>query len=87
LAGDASLRAAAHHSFRLLSVRRALFFRDFSQVEERIGNGLKAFATAAEVGWPRVEACLRRYEILDAAFFQNSVEHFTRLRERVLAMA
>ena len=67
--------------------RRALFFRDFARIEERIGNGLQAFDTAAEVGWPRVEACLRRYEILSPAFFQNSIEHFARLRDRILAAA
>lgn len=67
--------------------RRVLFFSDFSQVEERIGNGLQAFATATEVGWPYVESCLRRYEILSPTFFQNSVEHFARLRDRVLTMA
>jgi hypothetical protein len=67
--------------------RRALFFRDFSQVDERICNGRKAFVAAVEVGWTRVEACLRRYEILSPAFFQNSVEHFTQLRQRVLAAA
>ena len=66
---------------------RMLWFHDFSRVEERIARGLQAFATAAEVGWPQVEACLRRYDILSPAFFQNSAAHFARLRERVLAPA
>ena len=67
--------------------RRLLLFRDFSRIDERINNGLQAFAIAAEVGWARVENGLRRYDILSPAFFQNPIAHFARLRARVLAMA
>jgi hypothetical protein len=73
--------------FAYFSWGRMLFFRDFSQVEERIRNGLQAFTMAAEVGWSQVESRLRRYEILSPAFFRNSVEHFARLRDQVLATA
>jgi len=62
-----------------------LWFRDFSNIEERIVNGRQAFALGAQIGWPAVEASLRRYEILSPAFFHDSIGHFDRLREAVLA--
>jgi hypothetical protein len=65
--------------------RRTLWFRDFSNIEERIVNGRQAFALGAQIGWPAVEASLRRYEILSPAFFQDSVGHFDRLRAAALA--
>jgi hypothetical protein len=65
--------------------RRMLRFRDFSNIDERITNGRQAFALGAQIGWPAVEASLRRYAILSPAFFQDSAAHFDRLREAALA--
>jgi hypothetical protein len=62
-----------------------LRFRDFSNIEERIVHGRQAFAIGAAIGWPAVEASLRRYAILSPAFFQDSAEHFDRLRKAALA--
>ena len=62
---------------------KTLWFRDFSQSEERVANGLRAFDWAAEVGWDGVADALRWYSILPERFFRNSVEHFDALREQL----
>ncbi len=67
--------------------RRPFFFRDFSNKEERIKKGLRAFDIAAELGWDGVEAALRSYEILPEAFFTCSAKYFDDVRESVLAAA
>src|SRR5262249_15283014 len=66
---------------------RVLRFRDFSDRQERISNGLQAFAWGAEVGWDTVEQRLSAYQILPEAFFAEGTGHFVRLREALLAGA
>lgn len=62
-----------------------LWFRNFSNREERIAKGLAAFDHAAQVGWDRVEAALGEYHVLPAAIFASPVEYFRELRGAVLA--
>lgn len=64
---------------------QVLRFHNFADVEERIRNGLQAFAWGAQVGWPVVEERLRHYRILPAEFFTEGAGFFSRLRETVLA--
>lgn len=71
--------------FAYFGRRRPFFFRNFSDQEERIEKGLCAFNVAATVGWDRVEATLRDYEILPDAFFISSRQHFEIVREAVMA--
>lgn len=61
------------------------WFRDFTNRDERIRNGLRAFDFAAAAGWTQVEANLRHYELLPQQFFSDSREHFGRLRTQLLA--
>lgn len=71
--------------FAYFPVRERLVFRNFSDMDERIARGLFAFDVAARVGWDRVEAALREYEILSAEFFANSARHFASVKDAVLA--
>ncbi len=71
--------------FAYFGRRRPLFFRSFADQDERIEKGLRAFNVAATVGWDRVEATLRDYDILPDAFFVSSRQHFAVVRETALA--
>jgi hypothetical protein len=64
----------------------AFWFRNFADREERIEKGLRAFDTAATVGWCHVEASLRGYDLLPRAFFAASRAHFGTLRNTALAV-
>lgn len=66
---------------------RWLQFWKFDRTEERIARGLSAFDLAASVGWKRVEATLDRYDVMPAAFFDDSHAHFADLRKRILLPA
>lgn len=70
--------------FAFFRDRQFFWFRNFVNREERIDKGLRAFDTAASVGWDHVESALRDYDILPAAFFTNSVEYFAELRTNLL---
>lgn len=61
-----------------------LQFWKFDQTEERIARGLSAFDLAASVGWKHVEASLDRYDVMPAAFFDDSRAHFADLRKSIL---
>jgi hypothetical protein len=63
----------------------SFWFRNFANRDERIARGQQAFRVAAEVGFARVEAALRRYDMLPEAFFTQPSEYFNVLRQRVLA--
>jgi hypothetical protein len=61
-----------------------LWFRDFSNRDERIANGLKAFEFALQAGLNTVEERLADYEILPRQFFASPATHFESLRASVL---
>ncbi len=65
--------------------RQALWFRNFSDRDERIARGLQAFQLAARVGWKQVESDLARYEILPQEFFSDNAGCFATLRSHLLA--
>ncbi len=71
--------------FAYFPARHHLFFRDFSQREERVRHGLEAFEMAQEAGWSTVAETLRNYQALPEPFFANPVQHFAQLRQTVLA--
>lgn len=64
-----------------------LWFSDFSDREQRIANGMRAFELAAHAGWQTAAAALRDYAVLPDAFFADSKRHFAGLRGVVLAGA
>jgi hypothetical protein len=39
-----------------------------------------AFDAGAAVGWPRVEAAIRRYKIMPGAFFDDPAAYFDAIR-------
>jgi hypothetical protein len=64
-----------------------LWFADFSNRDERITNGLRAFDLAAQAGWQTTAGAMRDYAILPDEFFADVRSHFAGLRESVLAGA
>jgi hypothetical protein len=64
---------------------KRMWFRDFSNRDERIEQGLVAFDLAARAGWQAAAAALRDYALLPGEFFTNSSSHFAGIREAVLA--
>ena len=63
---------------------RRFWFRNFASREDRIEKGLRAFDTAVQIGWERVEDSLSEYEILPRSFFADSVSHFASMSNSVL---
>lgn len=72
-------------SFAYFSRGERLRFHDFSHQDERVKNGLRAFALAATVGWDRVELSLSRYDLLDDRFFTQPEANYARLRSLALS--
>jgi hypothetical protein len=64
-----------------------LWFANFTDRDERIAKGLAAFDLAARAGWQASAAALRDYAVLPEALFANARQHFTELREAILASA
>lgn len=62
-----------------------IWFSNFANRDERIRRGHEAFEMGQEVGWNRVAASLREYDILPARFFANHWAHFDEMK--ALAMA
>jgi hypothetical protein len=62
-----------------------LWFRNFSDRNERIARGLQAFEIAARAGWQQVEASLADYAVLPAESFVAPDEAFVAMRAAVLA--
>jgi hypothetical protein len=64
---------------------RFFWFRDFSDQAERIRNACRSFELAERAGWERVMSSMRRYEVLDDAFFQRPQEFLQELKSRLAA--
>ncbi|QDU25920.1 hypothetical protein ETAA8_09920 [Anatilimnocola aggregata] len=80
-----ALRPVIH--FAYFPERTSYWFRNFADRSERISRGQQAFQLAAAAGFPRVEAALRKYEMLPEAFFAQPSEYFASLRQQVLGVA
>ncbi|MBC8290358.1 MAG: hypothetical protein H8E37_08580 [Planctomycetes bacterium] len=63
---------------------RRFWFRNFASRDDRVEKGLRAFDTAVQVGWERVEDSLSEYDVLPRAFFADSVAYFTSMSGSVL---
>jgi hypothetical protein len=73
--------------FAYLPRRTCLRFRDFSDKQERIHNGLQAFDLASQTGWTEVERALQCYGVLDQAAFSAPDRHFSQMRLAILGQA
>jgi hypothetical protein len=60
-----------------------LWFWNFTDTNERVRKGLKAFSYAQRKGWPGVESSLRNYNILPDSYFDAPTDYCDRLRESV----
>lgn len=63
----------------------ALFFRDFSDREERIEKAMRSYDLAQRAGWDRVTRSMRDYRVLPAAFLGAPRDYVRELRLRLLA--
>lgn len=64
--------------------REAFWFRDFTNRDERVQRGLKAFEIGSAMGWETVESKLAEYRTLPDAFFADSVTHFQLMKTNLL---
>ena len=62
---------------------RYLWFRDFSDKDERIDRGLKAFALAERAGWPKVERALRYYGVVPDRQLESPAACLAEAREEL----
>jgi hypothetical protein len=58
-----------------------LWFWNFTDTNERVRKGLKAFAYAQRKGWPHVEASLRNYNVLPGSYFDDPIAYSSSLME------
>ncbi len=70
--------------FSYFSVQKTFWFRNFTNREERINKGMKAFDIGSQFGWEDVEAKLAEYQTLPQEFFTNSISHFDDIKSDVL---
>ena len=63
---------------------RYLVFRDFSNTDERILKGLRAYDLAERAGWDKVYRTMEYYGQMPAEFFRDPVAHFNGLRKEVI---
>lgn len=63
---------------------RYFLFRDFSDTDERIAKGLRAYDLAERVGWDKVFQAMEYYGQMPASFFRDPVGHFTSLRNDII---
>ncbi len=80
-----ALRPIIHFAF--FPYHTQLWFQDFSDREQRIVNGLKAFQIGQQVGWDEVEDALRNYRLLPTRFFTQPEMNFAEMRRGLLAGA
>ena len=59
-------------------------FRDFSNTEERIDKGLRAYDLAQHTGWDKVLDSIQYYGQMPNEFFRDPVLHFDRLKKEII---
>lgn len=63
---------------------RYIFFRDFSNTEERIAKGMRAYEIAERVGWDYVMKSMEYYGQMPQSFFDSPEEHFQEIKAEVV---
>ena len=66
---------------------RYLLFRDFSNKEERIAKGMRAYDLAERVGWDHVHKSMRYYGQMPESFFTAPLDHYQQIRQEVIRTA
>ena len=57
--------------FRFFPRRRFMFFKDFSETEERITRGMYAFQLAQAAGWEHVQESMKEYGVMPERYFED----------------
>ena len=60
-------------------------FSNFAAQDQRITNGLRAFAIASQVGWDQVDNTVKRYQVLPGSYFETPSTYFDEFRSTILA--
>jgi hypothetical protein len=63
---------------------KLLFFRNFSDVDERIDKAIRSYHLAEQAGWPAVADAIRYQGVLPERCFADPVAYATDLRQAVL---
>jgi hypothetical protein len=63
---------------------KLLFFRDFSDVDERIEKAVRSYHLAERAGWPSVADAIRYQGVLPARYFADPLAYAAGLRQAVL---
>ncbi len=63
---------------------RLLFFRDFSDVDERIDKAIRSYRLAEEAGWPAVSDAIRFQGVLPGRCFADPLAYAAGLRHTLL---
>jgi hypothetical protein len=70
--------------FAYFPVWQYLLFRDFSDREERIEQGMRAFDLARRRGWGRVEKAMLAYGVLPRDYLERPREYYGRVLEKTV---
>jgi len=62
--------------FRFFPPRRYMFFKNFSETEERITRGMYAFRLAQTAGWERVQESMKAYGVMPDNYFEDPREAY-----------
>ena len=73
--------------FAYFPTLRYLLFRDFSNKEERISKGMRAYDLADRAGWDHVHKSMRYYGQMPESFFTAPLDHYQELRSEVIRTA
>ena len=57
--------------FRFFPKRNFMFFKDFSETEERIRRGMHAFQLAQSAGWDYVQESMKAYGVMPKDYFDD----------------
>lgn len=57
--------------FRFFPRLRYMFFKDFSETQERIARGMYAFQLAQSAGWETVQESMKAYGVMPESYFQD----------------
>lgn len=63
---------------------RYLWFRDFSNKDERINKGMLSYELAANAGWDKVFEAMKYYGQMPPAFFKDPEVHFHELKAETI---
>lgn len=61
-----------------------LWFKNFSDTDERIDKAHRTFEIAEKIGWNGVFRAMEKYQVMAPDFFSDPIGHAAELRERIL---